>query len=95
MEESNTGDVMLASHGGERKDAPATMGRRIASRRVALGIAAGDLADSIGLSRERLSIIENDRAGDIRSGTLMRIAAALGVSETWLLHGDPRPADAA
>lgn len=83
---------MLASNETDRKEVTVTMGRRIASRRALLDISGGDLAERIGISRERLSAIENDRAGDINTATLMKISQALGVTETWILRGDPASA---
>lgn len=65
-----------------------TMGRRIASRRALLGMTGIELAERVAISRVRMSGIENDRGGDINSATLVRIAKALGVTESWLLHGD-------
>lgn len=80
---------MLAPTETDRKEPVVTMGRRIASRRVLLGMDGGELAEKVGISRVRLSSIENDRAGDINTATLVKIAKALGVTETWILHGDP------
>jgi len=79
---------MLAPNETDRKEVVASMGRRIASRRVLLGMEQGQLADRVGISRVRMSSIENDKAGDINTQTLMKIARALGVTETWILHGD-------
>jgi transcriptional regulator with XRE-family HTH domain len=83
---------MLAPNDAGRKEVVVTMGRRIASRRALLGMSGGDLADSVGISRVRMSSIENDRAGDINTATLVKIAKALGVTETWILHGESAPA---
>lgn len=79
---------MLAQNELDRKEVVATMGRRIASRRTLLGITSGDLADRVGISRVRMSSIEHDKAGDINTATLVKIAKALGVTETWILHGE-------
>ena len=86
---------MLAPNEVDRKQLVVTMGRRIASRRTLLDMGSGELADRVGISRVRMSAIENDRAGDINTATLVKIATALGVTETWLLHGDPQTATAA
>lgn len=65
-----------------------TMGRRIASRRTLLGMDGGELGEKVGVTREWISAIENDRAGRISHTTLMQLAKVLGVTETWILHGD-------
>lgn len=80
---------MFASTDSDRKEPlVVSMGRRIAARRTLLDMSGGELAERVGISRERMSAIENDRAGDINTATLVKIAKALGVTETWILHGD-------
>jgi transcriptional regulator with XRE-family HTH domain len=86
---------MLATNEADRKPLVVTMGRRIASRRALLDMGGGELAALVGVSRERMSAIENDRSGDINTATLVKIAKALGVTETWILHGDAQAASAA
>jgi transcriptional regulator with XRE-family HTH domain len=85
---------MLSANETDRKEVVATMGRRIASRRALLDMSGSELAERVGISRVRMSAIENDRAGDINTATLVKIARALGVTETWLLHGEPLRATA-
>lgn len=86
---------MLAPTETERKEPVVTMGRRIASRRTLLGMTGIELAERVGISRVRISSIENDTAGDINTATLVKIARALGVTETWILHGEPASVSAA
>jgi transcriptional regulator with XRE-family HTH domain len=81
---------MLASTEIERKAPIGTMGRRIASRRALLGIESKELAATVGISRNWMSAIEKDKPAKIDTALLVKLAAALGVSETWILHGDPQ-----
>ena len=56
------------------------MGSRIKQIRKEKGITQEKLAKESGISRTILSMIENDENHNAKSGTLRKIAAALGVS---------------
>jgi transcriptional regulator with XRE-family HTH domain len=62
------------------------VGARIRAARQARGLTQSDLAAAVGVSRSAVAQWETDRAGQVR-GNLTRIAAVLGVSVEYLLHG--------
>lgn len=64
------------------------LGRRIATRRAALHKSAAGLAEEIGIHPVTLSRLENGHVRNVSAETLLRLAAALEVTERWLLYGD-------
>ncbi|MGL4861415.1 MAG: XRE family transcriptional regulator [Enterobacteriaceae bacterium] len=65
-----------------------TLGERVARRREQLSLSQKALADQIGVSQQSINKIE---AGQTRSPrNLDKLAAALSVTQQWLLFGDPR-----
>lgn len=72
---------------GEVFGKPETLGRRVASRRVRLGLTQQQVAEKAGISQGFLSSIEND-ADNGRVTTLARIAKVLGVTIDYLVHGE-------
>lgn len=69
----------------------ATVGERIRSRRLELGLSQRELATE-GVSYAYISRLEsNDRRASVSA--LRKIAPMLGVSVYWLETGDPDPAE--
>ncbi|MDQ1292599.1 MAG: hypothetical protein QG608_479 [Actinomycetota bacterium] len=64
------------------------IGRRVRSARQRAGFKAADLANNLGLERDKLSKIEHGKRR-ITPLELPRFAAALGVSTQYLLEGAP------
>ena len=64
------------------------MGSRIKEIRKEKGITQEKLAKETGLSRAIICMIENDENHNAKSGTLKKIAAALGVSFGELFFGE-------
>ena len=70
----------------DTEPASAQVGQRIRRARQARGLTQNGLAAAVGVSRSAVAQWETDRAGQVR-GNLTRIAAVLGVSVEYLLHG--------
>ncbi len=64
------------------------MGSRIKEIRMEKGMTQEKLAKETGLSRAIICMIENDENHNAKSGTLKKIAAALGVSLGELFFGE-------
>src|SRR3954447_20485634 len=62
------------------------IGGRIRSTRRERGWTQDILAKAVGVSRSAVAQWETDRAGQV-TGNLGRIAATLGTSVEWLMHG--------
>lgn len=56
-----------------------TIGQRLAARREALSMTQDELAEKSGVSRPRISQIENDGVADPRRNTLAKLATALDI----------------
>ena len=68
--------------------AGSTMGRRVASQRVLVGMSQEELAKAVGVTGPYLSKIENDHRSDgLTLKTLRGIAEATGASLDWLVYG--------
>ena len=63
------------------------IGERIKKRRKELDMKQQTLADAVGISRNRLSCIENSDVPNMTVYTAMRIAQALGISMDFLIYG--------
>jgi transcriptional regulator with XRE-family HTH domain len=66
--------------------AESSVGDRIRAVRNERGWTQDALAAAVGVSRSAVAQWETDRAGQVRTN-LSRVAAALGVSVEYLLHG--------
>src|ERR1700739_559775 len=66
--------------------AESSVGDRIRTVRNERGWTQDALAAAVGVSRSAVAQWETDRAGQVRTN-LSRVAAALGVSVEYLLHG--------
>jgi transcriptional regulator with XRE-family HTH domain len=66
----------------------ASVGRRIAARRVALDLRQEDLAKKVGVTRPTISYWETGNVKDMKGRNLLKLCAALGVTDDWLLFGD-------
>lgn len=66
-------------------------GRALREARTASGMTQLELASKVGISRERLSAIENN-GGGVNATTLFRLCSALGadVREIWREEDDVR-----
>lgn len=66
-----------------------TLASRVNMRRLALGLTMQQLAEATGLSKGRISQIENnnDPAATMYGDNLARMASALRVHERWLRDG--------
>ena len=53
------------------------MGFKVKELREAKGMTQEELEEKSGVSRQTISAIENNRCGDVKTGTLMAIAKAL------------------
>ena len=53
------------------------MGFKVKELREAKGMTQEELEQRSGVSRQTISAIENNRCGDVKTGTLMAIAKAL------------------
>jgi transcriptional regulator with XRE-family HTH domain len=69
------------------------IGARIRAARRERGWTQEALAEAVEVSRSAVAQWETDRAGQI-TGNLARIAAALGTSVEWLMHGTDKRAPA-
>lgn len=58
---------------------------RLKERREALGLTQGELAVRIGVTLNMVYRYETENAAEPNSGTLAKLADALGVSADWLL----------
>ena len=76
-----------------KKTLPRTIGSRVRTVRLALGMTQVKLAEASGIGQSALSSVETGDSQWLRGGNLLRIAAALGVSAKWLETGigDPQP----
>lgn len=61
---------------------------RLTEARENRGIGKSELARLVGVSPATLTNWENGKVESIKGENLMRVAAALNVSESWLMHGD-------
>jgi len=65
-----------------------SVGRRIAARRAALDLRQEDLARKVGVTRPTISYWETGNVKDMKGRNLLKLCAALGVTDDWLLFGD-------
>ena len=65
-----------------------SLGQRIRLARDAEGMSQRELAEKIGMSRDRISDYEN--GADVPSGALRAICEVLNVASDWLLFGATR-----
>ena len=65
---------------------PTDLATRLREARTKAGLTQAGLAEALGVSRSAVAQWETGRAGQIRAN-LLALAAALGVSATWLLEG--------
>jgi transcriptional regulator with XRE-family HTH domain len=65
-----------------------TIGKRISTRRNALGIKQVDLARNIGIKQGYLSEIENDKKGDMGAPILMGLCRELKLTPEFLFYGE-------
>ena len=56
------------------------MGYKVKEFREAKGMTQEELEEKSGVSRQTISAIENDRCGDVKVGTMLAIAKALGTT---------------
>ena len=63
---------------------------RLKQARIAAGLTQQQLADKSGVSRQNISRIEENRAGNVWLTTLIWIAGALGVSVAEILPEEAR-----
>lgn len=61
--------------------------RRVRAARASAGLSTVALARACGLHRAYVSELERGCVGDLRVGTLVRLADELGVRREWLLAG--------
>lgn len=64
-----------------------TMGATMRSRRIELGMSQAELSEQLGLSRTKISAIENGRFGSAR--ILLEVADALGLEALMLPRQSP------
>jgi transcriptional regulator with XRE-family HTH domain len=64
-----------------------TVGARIRAARAERRLTQSELAEAVGVTRSAVAQWETERAGQVR-GNLTRIAAVLGVTVGYLLHGN-------
>lgn len=68
------------------------IGERIRTARLRAGLSQVELADRAGVRQP--TMYRYERRGMVPGAEILtRIAAALGVSERWLMHGDDAPAE--
>ena len=65
-----------------------SMGRRIAARRVEMGMTQADLATKLGVSRQAVSMWETGDIRDIRGRHLTLLSSVLNTTDDWILFGD-------
>jgi len=65
-----------------------SMGRRIAARRIELGMTQAELAKKLGVSRQAVSMWETGDIHDIRGRHLTLLSSVLDVTDDWILFGD-------
>jgi len=67
-----------------------SVGARIRAARLERRLTQAELGAAVGVTRSAVAQWETERAGQVR-GNLTRIAAVLGVSVEYLLHGSTSP----
>jgi len=68
-----------------RADAGIAVGQRLYARRKQLKMTQARLADLTGMTQGSIARIENGKAKEVESSTLIALAQALDVSADWLL----------
>lgn len=71
----------------ERDSSLATLGAAVRARRLALDLTQQQLADMLGLTRDRISSVEVGRIGTLR--TFLEVAGALGLDVVAIPRDDP------
>ena len=71
------------------EDTTPTPGDRLREVRKRRGLSQRELADSAGLSRSTVQLLERGEAGEVRAETFRKLARALGVPTTALLRAIP------
>ncbi len=65
-----------------------TIGERLRSARLRLGLSQEDLAATSGVPVVTISRVENNRFETPRPATVRKLAGALDVASGWLLFGE-------
>src|SRR4051794_17696207 len=68
--------------------APQTLAQRIRARRKALELTQEQLAKRSGVKQSTISLIESGQTLWLKGTTLLRLAAALGVTPEWINTGN-------